>query len=132
MCVTVLFGVQQLSKLNIQEIDICGDITKHSSIRYFGAFLGGNLTFKDNIKIKCITVMLNFCFRIKHSQILQDASETLVVFLVVSQLKYCNAILYGIPDCDIAKLQHTQNMYSKLILNCKKRDSHSTICTGCK
>ena len=68
--------------------------------------------------------MLNF-FRIKNIRkyLTQDATETLVLSLVISHLDYCNVVLFGISDCDIAKLQRIQNMCAKLVLARKKRDS---------
>ena len=48
-----------------------------------------------------------------------DACKTIVLGLVISHLDYNNAILYGLPDVDINKLQRIQNMAAKLI--CKKR-----------
>ena len=46
----------------------------------------------------------------------KDAATTLVLVLVISHLGYCNSILYGIPGCDINKLQKIQNMSVKLVL----------------
>ena len=68
--------------------------------------------------------MINF-FRIKNLRkyLTQDATETLVLSLVISHLDYCNVILFGISDCDIAKFQRIQNMCSKLVLNRRKCDS---------
>ena len=47
----------------------------------------------------------------------------LVLSLVMSHLDYCNAILFGIADSDIAKMQRIQYMCAKLVLNRKKYDS---------
>ena len=68
--------------------------------------------------------MLNF-FKIKsiRKYLTRDATETLVLTLVISHLDYCNVILYGISDCDLAKLQRFQNMCAKLVLNRRRRDS---------
>ncbi len=68
--------------------------------------------------------MLNF-FKIKsiRKYLTEDATETLVLSLVISHLDYCNVILYGIPDSDLSKLQRIQNMCAKLVLNRRRRDS---------
>lgn len=109
----IIFGsAPQLRKLSKDKINICGHkIKRQSTIRYLGVYLDENLTFKHHIKIKCRTALLSF-FRIKNIRKLltQDATETLVLSLVISQLDYCNVILYGISNCDIAKLQRIQNM----------------------
>ena len=52
-----------------------------------------------------------------------DACRTLVFGLVTSHLDYANALYIGLPDCDLAKLQHVQNAASKLVLNKSKYDS---------
>ena len=52
-----------------------------------------------------------------------DACQTLVFGLVTSHLDYANALYIGLPDCDIAKLQHVQNAAAKLVLNKTKYDS---------
>ena len=43
--------------------------------------------------------------------------------LVISHLDYVNAILVGLPDTDIHKLQQVQNKVAKLIFNKDKHDS---------
>ena len=53
----------------------------------------------------------------------QDATATLVLSFVISHLDYCNVVLYGISDCELAKLQRIQNMCAKLVLNRRWRDS---------
>ena len=53
----------------------------------------------------------------------EETCKTLVMGLVISHLDYGNAILVGLPETDIHKLQHVQNMAAKLILNKDKQDS---------
>ena len=43
--------------------------------------------------------------------------------LVISHLDYANAILVGLPETNIHKLQWVQNMAAKLILNKDKYNS---------
>ena len=43
--------------------------------------------------------------------------------LVISHLDYANAVLVGLSETDIHKLQCVQNMTAKLILNKDKQDS---------
>ena len=47
----------------------------------------------------------------------KEACETLIVGLVISHLDYANSMLIGIPECDLKRLQHVQNIAAKLVLN---------------
>jgi hypothetical protein len=122
----ILFGSKtQLNKCTTTEINIAGDnVSSESFIRYLGAFLDQCLNFKVHIQRKCRTAMLNF-LRIKtiRKYLTKEATETLLLSLVISHLDYCNVILYGVSDCEIRKMQRIQNMSAKLVLNRKKFDS---------
>ncbi len=43
---------------------------------------------------------------------------------VTSTIDYCNGLLYGLPDCEIAKLQrvHVQNTAARLLTSSRKYD----------
>ena len=49
-----------------------------------------------------------------------DATKTLVTFLVLSCLDYCNSLLSGIPQQLIDKLQKVQNYSARLIFKTSK------------
>ena len=72
--------------------------------------------------------MLNI-FRIKHIRryLTQDACEVLFHGLVMLHLDYCNSLYYGLPDCDLNRLQRVHSITCKLVLNRSKYDS----CTEC-
>ena len=52
-----------------------------------------------------------------------DVCKTLVQCLVISHLDYANAILVGLPICELNKLQRIQNIAAKCILGRDYRDS---------
>ena len=57
----------------------------------------------------------------------QEATDILVLGTVMSHLDYCNSILVGLPDVDISKMQHIQNIAAKMfVLNdMAMKDSNS-------
>ena len=122
----IMFGGKaQLNKCSTKVINIAGDIIQSEKyIRYLGAFLDETLNFKEHIKRKCRTAMINY-LRIKsiRKYLTKDATEILVLSLVISHLDYCNVILYGTADSELRKMQRIQNMCAKLVLNRRKYDS---------
>ena len=122
----IMFGSRpQLNKCQSKEIDIAGDTVKTKQcIRYLGAYLDETLNFKEHIKIKCRTAMYNY-LKIKNIRkyLTKEATEILVLSLVIFHLDYCNLILYGTAQCEINKMQRIQNMCAKLVLSRQKYDS---------
>jgi len=53
----------------------------------------------------------------------QEAIKNLVLSLAISYLDYCNAILFGISESELQKLQRIPNMCAKLVLQRGKYDS---------
>ena len=62
--------------------------------------------------------------RIRHL-LSKESTEILVHAFVVSKLDYCNALLYGLPQCVIKKLQLVQNSNARLI-TCSTKYDHTT------
>ena len=56
----------------------------------------------------------------------QETTKILVQALILSKLDYCNSLLLGTPQYNIAKLQRIQNMSCRMIYQLPK---HSTINT---
>ena len=86
-------------------------------MKYLGVILDQNLNMKKHITTKCQTAMLNIqrIMNIRHL-LTQDAIETLVLGTVVSHLDYCNSILVNLPEVDIAKMQHIQNIAARMVV----------------
>ena len=103
-------------------------VEKTQIIRLLWIWIDSNLNLKTNITKKCQTSVLNI-FRIRciRRYLTQDACEVLVHGLVMSHLDYCNSLYYGLPDCDLNRLQRVQSITCKLVLNRSKYDS----CTKC-
>ena len=98
---------QQLSKCVSTEININGEVVKHSAcIRYLGAWADDKLNIKVHIATKCCIAMWNLqkLKAICH-HLTEETCTTLVMGLLISHLDYANVILVGLPDTDIHKLQ---------------------------
>ena len=80
---------------------------------------------KKHVAGKCKTAIFNL-LKIKNiwPMLNMEACKTLVQGLVISHLDYSNAILAGLPDNIIKKLQRVQKIANKIILN---RDSRSSV-----
>ena len=120
------FGnASQLHKCFTNSIDVAGDLILRSNvIRYLGVWLDASLNFKLHVTKKCKAAMLNF-IRIRGIRHLltEEATSSLVLSLCVSHLDYCNAVLYGLPDVTISRMQRVQNMCARLVLRRSKWDS---------
>ena len=103
----IMFGSRkQLDKCVTESVVIINDaIPKQKFIRYLGAFLDETLNFKEHITRKCRTAMLNY-FKIKsiRKYLTSEATEILVLSLVVSHLDYCNVLMYASAQCDLNKM----------------------------
>ena len=96
----IMFGSkQQLKKCTTDVININGDnIKPESCIRYLGAFLDERLNFKEHVKRKCRTAMLNY-LRIKsiRKYLTKEATEILVLSLsgIASRLLQRHPVRYS-------------------------------------
>ena len=114
----IIFGSgQNLPKCSTKNINVCGDIVECSNkIRLLGTWHDTGLTFKHKISMKCHTAMFNLQkIRQIRPVLTMDACWTIVFGLVTSHLDYANALYIGLPDCDLAKLQHVQIAVAKLV-----------------
>ena len=56
-----------------------------------------------------------------------DKLEMVLYVFVTSRIDYCNGLLYGLPDYEIAKLQRVQNAAARLLMSCKTYDHITPI-----
>ena len=114
-----------LKKLTINELDVNGDTgARTDQIKFLGGYLDTNLTLKKHINIKWRTALTDWNkINSIRNVLTQEATQTLILGLCILHLDYCNAILVGLPNCDIKKFQHVQNMYAKLVLDHDKYSS---------
>ena len=120
---------QQLVKCKTTSILVSDEIIQRSPIiKYLGALIDERLSFKQFINSKCRMAMWNLQkLKAKRNVLTDDVCKTLVSALVLSHLDYANVILSGLPEVDIKKMQHVQNMAAKLVHKCSTMES-STCC----
>ena len=52
----------------------------------------------------------------------RDKLEIVLHAFVTSRIDYCNGLLYGLPNCEITKLQRVQNAAARLLTSSRKFD----------
>ena len=104
------------------------DIQWSACARNLGVHLDKNLQMKEHVSITC-----KLCFMeirrigsIRHL-LTDEATCQLVVSLVLSRLDYCNALLAGLPDSLIDRLQKVQNCAARLVTRSRKHDHITPI-----
>ena len=103
----------------ILSIDGCS-ICPSSLVRNLGVLFDPSLSFDSHIKsiTKSAFFQLRNISRLRPS--LSDTSaETLIHAFVTSRLDYCNAVLYGVPNKSLARLQLVQNSAARILTRTK-------------
>ena len=120
----IIFGTrQQLNKVGTVNIRIGDDVIQNvPSVRNLG------LHFHEELKHSChvnklTSISFNMIHNIARMCHLLDTgtTKTLVQALVLSCLGYCNSMLLGIPNYNILKIQHIQNMLARIVLQLPRR-----------
>jgi len=52
----------------------------------------------------------------------RDKLQMVIHAFVTSRIGYCNSLLFGLPNCELAKLQRVQNVAARLLTSPKKYD----------
>ena len=122
----IYFGSKvQIGKCKVTNLNVNEEIVEQATtIKYLGAWLDAQLTFKEHTTKKCQTAIINY-LRIRNICHLftNSACETLLLSLCISHLDYANALLYGLPATTLNKLQRIQNMCAWLVLRRSKGSS---------
>ena len=82
-----------------------------------------NLSMEYQITKTCSTAFYHIR-NIRHIRKYLDvkSTETMVHAFITNKLDYCNSLLYGLPDCQIQKLQRVQNAAARIITGIKRYD----------
>ena len=115
----IYFGSgKQLRKCNENRIKVIEEtINRCSTIRYLGVYLDSQLSFKEHIKTKCKSAVLNI-IRIQNirKHLNKDTTHMLIKSLALSHLDYANSLLMALPVKTIKIIQNIQNLAAKVIL----------------
>ena len=120
-----IFGTrQQLNKFEHPLSIISGEelVFPSEKIRNLGVILNPCLRLHlhiNNIIRVCVFHLRNIA---KIRKFLTFDAYQAVHAFVSSRLDYCNALLYGLPSCQLNRLQLIQNSAARLVLQAKPRD----------
>ena len=82
-----------------------------------GVCIDSNLCLHNHITTKCKIAMYNlFMIANIRNFLTTEACHTAIPAMVISHLDYANAIMVGLPEKHIAKLQRVQNLAAKVVL----------------
>ena len=93
------------------------------SVRNLGVILDSNLNMEQQVNAitKSCFYQIRNIGRIRQ-YITEEACKTLVQALVISRLDYGNALLHGLPQSVVARLQRIQNCAARLVSRTRKHD----------
>ena len=95
-----------------------------NNVKNLGVLLDNKLSFKPQVN-QCVQSCFMSIRKISSVKCFlgQDHRRVLITSLVLSQLDYCNAILYNINTETMRRMQAVQNCAAKLIFNRRKYDN---------
>jgi hypothetical protein len=98
------------------------------SVRNLGVILVKHLTLSQQINDICkkASSAIRSIGRIRKF-LSSDSLERLVNALVISHLGYCNGLLCGLPEKNIAKLQRVQNSAARLVTGMRRNEYISPV-----
>ena len=113
---------QQLAKVSVNSIKVgATDVSPSSSVRNLGAWFDSHMDMSTHISKTCGTAFY-YLYNIRHIRkyLSKDHTEQLIHAFITSRLDYCNSLLYGVPDCQVKKLQRVLNASVRLIYRVPK------------
>ena len=98
-------------------------ISPVTGARNLGVFFDSNLNFKRHITNVCRSSYYSLRqIRVIRRSLQRDVTKTLLHAFVSSRLDYCNSLFYGLPKCDIHRLQSVQNSAARIYGGLRKYD----------
>ena len=104
------------------------DIASAPAVRNLGAMLDQHLTMKAHVRKTCQSAMIAIR---KIGQIRdhldQRTTEMLIHAFVTSRLDTCNALLCGLPESEVNKVQRVQNIAARIVVKARKHEHITPI-----
>ena len=119
-----IHNVSNISSLQVGD----SSIESTPAARNIGAVMDRTLDMQDHVKSVCKSSYNNLrnISRIR-KYLTEDAAATIIHSLVISKLDNLNALLYGLPDTILQRLQLLQNHAAKIVVRKKKSDHVTPI-----
>lgn len=121
----ILFASENNSKkVSDVSITVDGAVIKQSqSVRNLGAYLDSNMKLDTHVNSVCRNCYAQLR-QIGHIRpyLTLNATKSLINSLVTSRMDYCNALLYGVPQQLLNKLQTAQNTAARIVTRTAKYD----------
>ena len=105
-------------------IDVCGvSVTPKPSIRDIGVVIDDTMSMAVHVRRVCQVAYWHIRSIAKIRKCLTTAAcKTIVHALVMSRVDYGNALLFGLPEMQLHKLQMIQNSAARLVTGTHRRD----------
>jgi hypothetical protein len=125
----VMLFTSKHNALHMENVSVCvGDIniTSVNSVRNLGVIFDSAMNMDQQLNSICRSGYHQLR-NIGHIRryLTSDATKSLVNGLITSRLDYCNALLNGLPQTSINKLQRIQNTAARIVTRTSRR-SHMT------
>ena len=118
---------QQLAKFEVLHVHIgTTSVSPVEKSRNLGVIFDSNMTMESQVS-NCVKLAYHSLRNLRaiRKYLTQKAAEQLVHAFVTSRIDCCNSLLYGLPKCQLQKLQRVQNSAARLVTNTRKY-SHIT------
>ena len=123
----LVIGSHYRPQLGIEGINVADESIKPSDYaRNIGIIFDKNITLERHVNMTCKSAFFHLRNIAKIRECLsQENAETLVHAFISSKLDFCNALLYGLPQYLIDRLQYVQNCAARMLTK-TKRSQHIT------
>ena len=119
---------QQVKTCSVDSLVIC-DVTVPfvDTVTLLGVTFDGVLKFDNQISTICSTTSYHLkALRHIRKSIDRDTAKTIASAFIASRLDYCNAVLAGISEHNIQRLQKVQNATARVVCN-REEDLHLNV-----